>query len=126
MKLLFIHATLLLASAVCFGQDLEHISTAFKQSDAGGLASHFNTTTELTILTTEQAVDQAKGENLLRNFFREHPAAGFDVLHKGVSKNGVQYAIGQLKSNGKNFRVSIYMKDANGTVRIDNLQIEEE
>ena len=62
-------------------------------------------------------------ENILKDFFINHPPASFDILHQG-GKETSKYAIGSLKSGPNTFRITFLLKSVNSKVFIHQLRIE--
>lgn len=103
----------------------EEIAGAIRSGDASIIANYFGSTVDLTILDQEEVYSKAQAEQVLRNFFQKNPPKSFQILHKGSSREGLQYAIGSLQSsNGKIFRASFYVKSTGGKNTIQELRFE--
>jgi len=56
-------------------------------------------------------VSGKEAELRLKTFFAANPPKDLSSLFQGQSKDGRQYFIGILKSNGGDFRVSVYWSE---------------
>ena len=103
------------------------ITKAIENGDANALGAYFDSNVELAILDDEDIYDKAEAIKVLGQFFNEHKPKAFSQVHKGVSKNSdSQYAIGNLVSGSKTFRVYVYMKKAAGQNMIQEMRIDME
>ena len=105
----------------------EEIANAIRSGDARSVAAYFGPTLDLTILEQEEVYSKAQAEQVLRDFFQKDPPKSFQVVHKGASREGLQYAIGTLQTaSGKSYRTSFYIKSTNGKNFIQELRFETE
>lgn len=103
----------------------EEIANAIRSNDAKQLSQYFGPTLDLTILNQEDVYSKAQAELILKDFFAKNSCKSFTILHKGASKEGTQYAIGNLQTgNAKSFRVSFYLKNNGGKILLQELRIE--
>lgn len=101
------------------------IFDAMKVGNATELAKYFNSSIELVILEKEEIYSKQQAEQVLRNFFSNNKVTSFTLLHQG-GRDGAKYAIGNLKTENKSFRVYFLVKDDSGKPLIHQLRIEEE
>ena len=118
----------LLISTSLFALDIyDDIANAIRSGDARQIATFFGNTIDLTIIDQENVYSKAQAELILKDFFTKNPPKSFNILHKGASPEGTQYAIGNLvTSNGKTFRTSFYVKNTNNKYVLQELRIETE
>ena len=118
----------LIASGSLHALDVyEEIANSIRSGDARQVATFFGNTIDLTLDDKENVYSRAQAELVLKDFFGKNPPKSFTIIHKGSSPEGTQYAIGKLiTSNGKNFRVSFYVKGSNGKSILQELRIEAE
>lgn len=103
------------------------ISEALNAGDVAKLATHFNTTVDLTIPGNDGSYSKKQAEQIVKAFLVSQPVQSFKMDHKGTSNDGSQYMIGTLKtSSGKVFRVYILIKNGSSEGLIQQLQFEEE
>ena len=112
MKTLTIFAAMSLMLNTGFaGLDIaEDIAAAIRAGNAKELSKHFNKNIDLTIPGNEGVYSQVQAEMILKDFFDKHPIKSFSILHKGTSKDGARYAIGNLITEKGSFRTYFYMK----------------
>ena len=105
----------------------DNISNAIGAGDAKQLASYFGNTVELTIMNREESYSKTQAELIVRDFFAKNPPKSFTILHKGSSKDGTYYAIGNLTTTkGVVFRTSFFTRQSDGKHIIQELRFETE
>jgi hypothetical protein len=103
----------------------DDISNAIRSGDAKVVATYFNTTIDLTLISQEDVYSKTQGEQLLKDFFTKNPPKSFSLDHKGSSREGTLFSIGTfVSSNGKTFRVSFTLKMLQGRYTIQELRFE--
>lgn len=101
-----------LISGVVSAQDnnFNEIGQVLAAGSSKELAGYLNKSIDLNIDGTEATYSKAQAEGILKRFFTDYPAEGFEINHKGASKSGLPYAIGQYDYEGGSFRVWIRLK----------------
>ncbi|MBP9083290.1 MAG: DUF4783 domain-containing protein [Bacteroidia bacterium] len=103
------------------------IGDAIRSGDAHAVARYFNTTVDLTILNQEEVYSKAQAEQVLRDFFSRNTPKSFTLIHKGVSKEGAKYAIGNLvTAQGAQYRTYFFVKQSSGGEVIQELRFEKQ
>lgn len=101
----------------------DEITESIKSGDMRTLSGYFNSTIDLTVGSQENSYSKAQAEQILRDFFSENKPSSFTLIHKGFSKEGAKYAIGSLvTSQGKSFRVYLYVKQVEGAFLVNELR----
>lgn len=125
-KLLFI---LLIAPSIAMvtPDNLSSISKAISNGDASALSQYFDDKVEVSILDDENLYDKAEAKKALQKFFVQNKPQSYNQVHDGTSKGaGSKYTIGNLKANGKVFRVYVYMKVSGKSHTIQEISISED
>jgi len=105
----------------------DEVATAIRSGDSKQLATYFGSSVDLTVINQEDVYSKAQAELIVKDFFARNPPKSFTLLHKGSSKEGTVYGIGNLQStNGKNFRTSFFLKMSSGRYLIQELRFETE
>lgn len=105
----------------------EEIAFAIRSGDAKQLSTYFGPTLDLTIINREDVYSKAQAEQVIKDFFSKNSPKSFNIIHKGSSPEGTQYAIGNLvTTTGKTFRTSFYFKNSGGKNILMELRIETE
>jgi hypothetical protein len=99
------------------------ISIAFKAGNASELSKYINSTVQLLLLEKEDFYKKNVAETILKDFFTEYKIKDFVIIHQG-GMNDAQYAIGNLKSEKGNFRVSFFLKKVDQESLIHQIRIE--
>ena len=116
---------LLLTSTVKALDIYDDIANAIRSGDSRQIASYFSNNVDLTILNQEDVYSKAQAELIVRDFLSKNSPKSFSILHKGSSKEGTLYAIGNLVTlNGKTFRVSFFVKMTSGKYLLQELRFE--
>jgi hypothetical protein len=125
-KLTAIFLSLLLAISFGIAQDSnETISKAIKLGNYKELSKHFDTKVELTIATKEDNYSKAQAELIVKDFFIKDKVTNYQIIHKGKSPDGAQYAIGSLTTEKARYRTYVLTKNVNGKLRIQQLRFED-
>ncbi|MBT8195916.1 MAG: DUF4783 domain-containing protein, partial [Bacteroidia bacterium] len=110
-----------------FGDIYTTVGNAIKKGDAKALSAHFSSKVDLTILNKEDVYSKSQAEQILVAFFNKNKPSDFKIMHKGVSKEGAKYAIGNLKTtNGLTFRTYFFIKSHMGSEIVHELRFEKE
>ena len=88
------------------------IKDAIKAGSAKEAVKSFNQSVDINLEGEINTYSKAQSEFVLREFFKKHPPTDFTIVHTGSSKGGLQYAIGNLKSNSDTYSVLIRVKQA--------------
>ncbi len=101
----------------------DDITASIKTGDVKSLSRNFNTSIDLTVGNQENTYSKAQAEQVLRDFFVVNKPGSFSIIHQGFSKEGAKYAIGSLvTTQGKTFRVYLYVKQVSGNFLIYELR----
>ena len=119
--------SLLLLSLGAFTQTdiTDKISDAFAKGDAAAIVSHFQSEVDMTVLDEENVYSPAEAQEVLEQFFADHPPRSFKVKHEGTSKLNDQYRIGDLTTKNETFRVTFFLKGKSNVMKIEQLRIEQ-
>ena len=71
-------------------------------------------------------MNKAQAEQILKDFFNKNTPRSFSIIHRGESKDGAKYAIGNLTTSNGNYRVYYYFKVSGGSVNIQELRFMKE
>jgi len=105
----------------------DEIANAIRSGDSRQIAVYFSNSIDLTILNQEDVYSKAQAELIVKDFLGKNPPKSFSLLHKGSSKEGTLYAIGNLVTlNGKTFRTSFFVKVTAGKYQVQELRFETE
>ena len=101
------------------------IKQAFRNGDAKKLTNYVGSTLELSVPGNESIYSKSQALMIIQNFFTKYPPSNFVILHQG-GKVSSKYAIGNLTSGDKTFRVTFLLKIKENQVILHQLRIEEE
>ena len=102
--------SLIFSSIHAQNKDFDQIGDALEAGSSKEMAKYLNQSIDLNIDGTEATYSKAQAEGILKSFFTDFPATGFEINHKGASKSGLPYAIGQYDHENGSFRVWIRLK----------------
>jgi len=92
---------------------IDQVKETIKAGSAKELSNYLNQTIDVTIDNSVQTYSKAQAEFVFRDFFKQHPATEFNIIHQGSSKGGQPFAIGQYKSGTDTYRVFMKIKTVN-------------
>ena len=125
MKQIFSTAVLFLIILIGSAQEFQEIIDLVGHGDGMSLAAHMNSEIDISINDERSTLDRNEGGKRLVEFFQQNPIKSFDVVHKGTSKSGVVYLIGQLESEKSSFRMTMYIRGEDDHHHIESIEIEE-
>jgi hypothetical protein len=103
----------------------DDIGNAIRSGDAKQVTAYFGSNVDLTLSNQEDVYSRAQAEQLIRDFLSKNPPRSFTVVHKGSSREGTLFAVGNLvTSSGKTFRTSFTLKNNQGKYIIQELRFE--
>jgi Domain of unknown function (DUF4783) len=123
---ILIFAPLSLFSAPSIIDPYEDIANAIRSGDAKSVSRYFSNSVDLTLIGQEDVYSKAQAEQILKDFFNKNTPRSFSIIHRGESKDGAKYAIGNLSTSNGNYRVYYYFKVAGGGVNIQELRFMKE
>ncbi|MFN6092799.1 MAG: DUF4783 domain-containing protein [Bacteroidota bacterium] len=126
MIFILIFAPLSLFSAPSIVDPYEDIANAIRSGDARSVSRYFSNSVDLTLIGQEDVYSKAQAEQILKDFFNKNTPRSFSIIHRGESKDGAKYAIGNLTTSSGNYRVYYYFKVAGGSVNIQELRFMKE
>jgi uncharacterized protein DUF4783 len=86
------------------------LTKIIQTGNAKDLARQLSSNVELNINGSEATYSKAQAEAILKDFFSKNAPLAFTLNHKGASKGGLPYAIGEYNSSTGDFRVWIRLK----------------
>ena len=124
---LFLAALMAFASpGMAQSAELGDVASAIKAGNARALATYFDNTVEVTILSQEGSYSKAQAEAVVKDFFSKHKPTAFQIIHKGDSGGNAKYAIGKLGTASGSYRTYIYVKRRGESLLIQQLRFEQE
>ena len=111
-SLLLVFAILAFRVVTTFGQAdvILQVKETIKAGSAKELSKYLNATVDVTLDGKVESYSKAQAEFVFRDFFKQHPASEFSIIHQGSSKGGQPFAIGQYKSGTDTYRVFMKIK----------------
>ncbi len=129
MRNLFLATVLLIIPTInCLAFDVySDITNAIRSGEARSVAVYFNNTVDMTINNNEDVYSKIHAEQVLKEFFKKNTPKSFTLIHKGVSKEGSKYAIGNMaSSNGSKYRVYLFIKQVGSKELIQEIRFEKQ
>lgn len=108
------------------GPVIAKVNKAMTAADAKQVALYFHDTIDLEAGNTDGNYSKDQAEVILHDFFSKNPVRSYTVKHQGASDDGSKYIIGSYVTASKNYRVYILFKQADGGLKINQLQFEED
>ncbi|WP_187696550.1 DUF4783 domain-containing protein [Xanthovirga aplysinae] len=111
----FVFSTFWLAFSPAQAQSgvIHNVRVAMKSGSSKELTRFFNDRIELSIDGERTNYSKVQAEFILKGFFKDFPPEDFEYIHKGASKEGLNYTIGKYVYKGGAFRVLMRVKQFN-------------
>jgi Domain of unknown function (DUF4783) len=114
--------TVLLLSFTLF-LSIDEVVNALKKGDAAQIARYFDNTVEITMPDKSNNYSKNQAEIVLRDFFTTNGVKNFEVNHKGEN-GGSQFCIGILGTKNGSFRTTVFMKQKNDKLVLQEIRFE--
>jgi len=101
------------------------VAAGIQTGNAAEVSKYFNTMVDLILPGYNDTYAKSQAGQILKEFFFQNPVKSFKVTKQGSSSNGSQYAIGELQSGKKEYRVYFLIQAVSGQNLIQQLKIEE-
>ena len=125
-KIALLLVTLISFSFLVKADPFDDMMQSMKSSQTIGLTKFFSSSVELTLLENEGIYSKQQSEQMIKNFFVQHPPKNVNLQHKGSSAQGAKYAIITYEASNGKFRVYIFMKDNGQGLQVNEVRIERE
>jgi hypothetical protein len=102
------------------------IRDAIKAGSAKEAVKSFNQSLDINLEGEINTYSKTQSEFVLRDFFKKHPPTDFTIVHTGASKGGLQYAIGNMKSNNETYNVLIRVKQSGNSYLVHEISFVKE
>lgn len=117
--LIIVSLLLLFGSGRVMSQPLsDRVVKALEKSDHGVLAATFHTMVDLQIPGYSGNFSQSQASVILQRFFSDHPVASVRITRNGDNSDGSSYAIGELVSSGKKYRLYFVTREISGEEKV--------
>ncbi len=103
----------------------KEIETALATGNTQVMATYFNSEVDLDIPGSEDIYSKQQAEIILKKFYQSGTPKSYKTLHSGQSKNGSNYAIGNLIIDTTKYRTYILYKTGS-KVTIHEIRIEKD
>lgn len=126
LMVLILNIILAPLSAQSLDDAFKQMKSALSVGDYNSLSKLFSESVDLTIRDTDGIYSKTQAKGVLKSFFENDKPKLFQITHQGSSTDGTVYAIGLYISVNRSYRVYALFKEKQGSVKIVQLQIEEE
>ena len=102
----------------------QKIAMALQKGDAAAIGTCLVSSVDLTILDDEDMYPADQVVTKLERFFAQNKPSSFEVKHEGTSKLDDHFRIGDLTTTTGVYRVTYFMKNGKGGMKLKQLRIE--
>lgn len=121
-KLGFLIVVLMSVFQGAAAQDLfSKIKPLIKAGNAEELAKYFHASIDVNIEGDLNTFSKPQAVVAIGNFFKAHPPADFNIVHKVASDGGLESAIGKMASGGETYTVLVRTKEIKGVRAIHDI-----
>jgi len=96
---------------------------AWRKGNVCMLTFYLNESVELNIAGQKATYNKQRATARLKQFFKQYKPVGFEYLHKGSAKEGLQYMIGNYQHKDGSFSVYMLLKHRDDTYVIEVITI---
>ncbi|MDP3929377.1 MAG: DUF4783 domain-containing protein [Bacteroidia bacterium] len=125
-KYLYLFIAIQFITINAMADSFDDMMMAMKNAQTTGITKFFSNSVELTLLENEGIYSKQQSEQMLKNFFAQHPPKNVNIQHKGSSAQGAKYAIITYEASNGRFRTYIFMKDNGQGLQVNEFRIERE
>ncbi len=101
------------------------LEEAIRTGNVNAVGTHVYSTVELILPKSRGVYERAHAVQILKKFVAQNPLLDFAVTYRITRGNGY-YAIGRMYTQKGNYRLIMWLKQADGSLTIHQLRIEEE
>ena len=121
-KILFILMTLMILTSFSVASQTTIIN-AIKSGNAAELSNYFDKIVEINFPDKSNSYSKRQAELVLRDFFNNNTVKSLEIIHKSES-TGSQYFIANLTTSNGKFRTTVYLKQKDDKLYIQELRFE--
>jgi len=103
---------------------IDNIANSFRNGDSKEIGVHFSTSVSLSILDDNNTYSKNQAEILLHNFFEKYNFRSVKILHRMETNATNRYAVLELNTSDRQFRVSLSLKNFNAKFLITDIKID--
>lgn len=106
---------------------MARVEEALKSSSSKELTKHLHVKLEIKLDGERKEYSINQAEIMLKQFFQQHPASGFEFIHEGNNDSGgILYAIGSYTSASGKHRVVVRAKQYKDVYKVYRLEFTKE
>ena len=121
-NILFILLTLVMSTSFSASSQTTIIN-AVKSGNASELSNYFDKIVEINLPDKSNSYSKKQAELVLRDFFNNNPVKDLSIIHKSET-TGSQYFIGNLTTTNGKFRTTVYLKQKDDKLFIQEIRFE--
>ncbi len=124
LSLLLILGLFIFKNAHTQASEKNAIAEAIQKGNAKSVGAYFAKSVDLTLDDLEDIYSKDQAIVILENFFSENPPKSFSLKHEGKSKLEDHFYIGDLKTEGQDYRLTFFLKKEDDAFKLKQLRIE--
>ncbi|MBC7388210.1 MAG: DUF4783 domain-containing protein [Opitutaceae bacterium] len=122
----FVLLTVVVSFASAQDDIVKCLKSSFKSGNIKELSQYMGSRTEIAFNGDKKIYEKASAEQILGNFLLENKPKDFQILHQGASKEGLKFYIGEMTAATGIHRVLVYLRNNDGKVLIETIDISKE
>ena len=103
----------------------DQVVAALGKGDVEALSHYFDKMVEISLDGKSSSYSKSQASVILKDFFSDHQAGSFKIIHQGKSGKGASFGIGNLKTNSGTFRVTFFFRPKGDEVVLQELRFQE-
>jgi hypothetical protein len=105
---------------------MTNVIAQLKVGNSKEMARNLNDIVEISISGEKGSYSKTQAEFVLKDFFKKNPPSGYQKIHQGASKEGLNYMIGEYTCPDGIYRVYIVVKQFKGNYLVDTIDFSKE
>ena len=120
---LIISVLFFLITAFAVPTNITDVIRSINNGDASAVANYFDNSVEIVLPNTSSTYSKSQAEMVLKDFISLNGIKGFNLLHKGENA-GSEYFIGQMPGKVHSFRVTVFLKQKEKGLVVQEIRFE--
>jgi len=124
LSVIIVYVILLGTSQGITGQTInERVVSSLERNDHVSLVECFHSMTDLQIPGYSGSFSQSQASVIMKKFLTDHPVASISLTRNGNNSDGSKFALGELVSGGRKYRLHFVTREIDGKQKVMVLKI---
>lgn len=116
----------LLLSFTTLANPFDNVVKALNSGKTESLSPYFAGMVDISLPGKADSYSKSQASVILKSFFSKNHVNSFKVIHKGTSKKGDHYGIGNLNTSNGNYRVTFFFRQDGNSVVLQEIRFKKD